>query len=39
MDGAQSAASKVRTEVQGRIGIITLNDPATLNAAGIELMD
>jgi 2-(1,2-epoxy-1,2-dihydrophenyl)acetyl-CoA isomerase len=38
MDGAQ-AAPKVRTEVQGKIGIITLNDPATLNAAGIELMD
>ena len=38
MDGAQSPA-KVRTEVQGKIGIITLNDPATLNAAGMELMD
>ncbi|THD66881.1 enoyl-CoA hydratase/isomerase [Phenylobacterium sp.] len=38
MDGAQSPA-KVRTEVQGKIGIITLNDPATLNAAGVELMD
>ena len=38
MDGAQPA-SKVRTEVQGKIGVITLNDPATLNAAGIELMD
>ncbi len=29
MDGATTPA-KVRTEVQGRIGIITLNDPATL---------
>ena len=38
MDGAQQP-SKVRTEVQGKIGIITLNDPATLNAAGMELMD
>lgn len=38
MDGAQSPA-KVRTEVQGRIGIITLDDPATLNAAGMELME
>src|SRR5258707_6143160 len=38
MDGAQAPA-KVRTEVQGHIGIITLNDPATLNAAGVELMD
>jgi 2-(1,2-epoxy-1,2-dihydrophenyl)acetyl-CoA isomerase len=37
MDGA-SAPAKVRTEVQGRIGIITLNDPSTLNAAGFELM-
>src|SRR3569623_1643222 len=27
------------TEVQGRFGIITLNDPATLNAAGMDLMD
>jgi 2-(1,2-epoxy-1,2-dihydrophenyl)acetyl-CoA isomerase len=42
MDGAQTpqeADAKVRTEVRGKIGIITLNDPATLNAAGIELMD
>ncbi|MBS0361410.1 MAG: enoyl-CoA hydratase/isomerase [Proteobacteria bacterium] len=38
MDGAQNP-SKVRTEVQGKIGIITLNDPATLNAAGLELME
>lgn len=38
MDGAQSPP-KVRTEVQGKIGVITLNDPATLNAAGMELMD
>jgi 2-(1,2-epoxy-1,2-dihydrophenyl)acetyl-CoA isomerase len=38
MDGA-ATHSKVRTEVQGRIGIITLNDPATLNAAGLELME
>jgi 2-(1,2-epoxy-1,2-dihydrophenyl)acetyl-CoA isomerase len=38
MDGATSPA-KVRTEVRDRIGIITLNDPATLNAAGMELME
>ena len=37
MDGATTPA-KVRTEVQGRIGIITLDDPATLNAAGMDLM-
>ena len=38
MDGAQAPA-KVKTEVKDRIGIVTLNDPATLNAAGIDLMD
>jgi len=38
MDGAATPA-KVRTEIQGRIGIITLNDPSTLNAAGAELME
>jgi 2-(1,2-epoxy-1,2-dihydrophenyl)acetyl-CoA isomerase len=38
MDGAQAPA-KVKTEVKDRIGIVTLNDPATLNAAGMELMD
>lgn len=38
MDGAQSPA-KVRTEISDRIGIITLNDPATLNAAGLEMME
>ena len=38
MDGAQTPA-KVRTEIKDRIGVITLNDPATLNAAGIDLMD
>ncbi len=38
MDGATTPA-KVRTEIQGRIGIITLNDPSTLNAAGVELME
>ena len=37
MDGA-TAPAKVRTEVRDRIGIITLNDPATLNAAGLDLM-
>ena len=38
MDGA-TPLSKVRTEVKDRIGIITLNDPGTLNAAGMELME
>jgi 2-(1,2-epoxy-1,2-dihydrophenyl)acetyl-CoA isomerase len=38
MDGAQNPA-KVRTEVRGKIGVITLDDPATLNAAGAELME
>jgi len=36
MDGA-AAAPKVRTEVKDRVGIITLSDPSTLNAAGAEL--
>jgi 2-(1,2-epoxy-1,2-dihydrophenyl)acetyl-CoA isomerase len=38
MDGA-TTPTKVLTEVRGHIGIITLNDPATLNAAGAELME
>jgi Enoyl-CoA hydratase/carnithine racemase len=38
MDGAQ-AANKVRTQVEGGIGVITLSDPNTLNAAGMELME
>jgi 2-(1,2-epoxy-1,2-dihydrophenyl)acetyl-CoA isomerase len=38
MDG-NAAAAKVRTEVQDKVGIITLTDPSTLNAAGMELMD
>lgn len=37
MVGAQ-AASKVKTEVQDGVGVITLSDPSTLNAAGMELM-
>jgi 2-(1,2-epoxy-1,2-dihydrophenyl)acetyl-CoA isomerase len=37
MDG-NAAASKVKTEVKDRVGIITLSDPSTLNAAGVELM-
>jgi len=36
MDGA-AAAPKVRSEIKDRVGIITLSDPATLNAAGAEL--
>lgn len=38
MDGAQAAA-KVKTAVEDRIGIITLSDPGTLNAAGLDLME
>ena len=37
MDGAQAPA-KVKTTIDGGVGIITLNDPGTLNAAGVELM-
>lgn len=29
---------KIRTSVEDRIGVITLSDPATLNAAGLDLM-
>jgi 2-(1,2-epoxy-1,2-dihydrophenyl)acetyl-CoA isomerase len=29
---------KVKTDIVDRIGVITLSDPATLNAAGLELM-
>ena len=38
MDG-NTAAPKVKTEVKDRIGLITLSDPSTLNAAGLELMN
>jgi 2-(1,2-epoxy-1,2-dihydrophenyl)acetyl-CoA isomerase len=37
MDG-NAAAPKVKTEVRDRVGIVTLSDPSTLNAAGLELM-
>lgn len=37
MDGAQSPA-KVKTSVDDGVGIITLSDPGTLNAAGLDLM-
>lgn len=37
MDGAQAPA-KVKTTVADGIATITLNDPGTLNAAGLELM-
>jgi 2-(1,2-epoxy-1,2-dihydrophenyl)acetyl-CoA isomerase len=37
MDGAQAPA-KVTTRVEDGVGIITLNDPTTLNAAGLDLM-
>jgi 2-(1,2-epoxy-1,2-dihydrophenyl)acetyl-CoA isomerase len=30
---------KVKTSTDGQVGIITLNDPATLNAAGLDLME
>lgn len=37
MDGAQTPA-KVKTSVDAGIGVITLSDPSTLNAAGLDLM-
>jgi 2-(1,2-epoxy-1,2-dihydrophenyl)acetyl-CoA isomerase len=37
MDGAQATA-KIKTSIDGGIGIITLSDPSTLNAAGLDLM-
>src|SRR5688500_5773119 len=37
MDGAQTPA-KVKTSVADGVATITLNDPGTLNAAGLELM-
>lgn len=37
MDGAQ-ASPKVKTSVDSGVGIITLSDPGTLNAAGLDLM-
>jgi 2-(1,2-epoxy-1,2-dihydrophenyl)acetyl-CoA isomerase len=37
MDGAQAPA-KIKTAIEDKVGIITLNDPGTLNAAGLELM-
>lgn len=37
MDGAQAPA-KVKTAIDNGVGIITLYDPGTLNAAGMELM-
>jgi 2-(1,2-epoxy-1,2-dihydrophenyl)acetyl-CoA isomerase len=38
MDGAQAPA-KVKTSVEDGVGVVTLNDPQTLNAAGGEVMD
>lgn len=32
------AARKVRTTIEDGVGVITLSDPATLNAAGLDLM-
>jgi 2-(1,2-epoxy-1,2-dihydrophenyl)acetyl-CoA isomerase len=37
MDG-NATASKVKSEIRDRVGVITLSDPSTLNAAGLELM-
>jgi 2-(1,2-epoxy-1,2-dihydrophenyl)acetyl-CoA isomerase len=37
MDG-NAAAPKVKTEVRDRVGVATLSDPSTLNAAGLDLM-
>lgn len=36
MDG-NATQSKVKTEIRDRVGVITLSDPSTLNAAGMEL--
>ncbi|MFN3514595.1 MAG: enoyl-CoA hydratase/isomerase [Phenylobacterium sp.] len=33
------AYSKIKTSVEDGVGVITLSDPATLNAAGLDLMD
>lgn len=38
MDGAQ-ATPKVKTSIDAGVGVITLSDPGTLNAAGFELMN
>ena len=38
MDGAQAPA-KIKTAIDGGVGIITLSDPGTLNAAGVDLMN
>jgi len=37
MDGAQATA-KVKTSTDAGVGVITLSDPGTLNAAGLDLM-
>jgi 2-(1,2-epoxy-1,2-dihydrophenyl)acetyl-CoA isomerase len=37
MDGAQ-APTKVKTSVESGVAVLTLSDPSTLNAAGLELM-
>lgn len=37
MDGAQTPA-KVKTTIDAGVGVITLSDPSTLNAAGLDLM-
>jgi 2-(1,2-epoxy-1,2-dihydrophenyl)acetyl-CoA isomerase len=37
MDGAQ-APTKVKTSIDAGVGVITLSDPSTLNAAGMDLM-
>ncbi|MBW8814628.1 MAG: enoyl-CoA hydratase/isomerase [Caulobacterales bacterium] len=37
MDGAQTP-TKVKTSVDAGVGVITLSDPSTLNAAGLDLM-
>src|SRR5262245_60264881 len=37
MDGAQAPA-KIKTSTDAGVGVITLSDPGTLNAAGVDLM-
>jgi 2-(1,2-epoxy-1,2-dihydrophenyl)acetyl-CoA isomerase len=37
MDGA-AAMTKIKTRIEDGVGVITLSDPATLNAAGVDLV-
>lgn len=37
-EAATATAEKVRTSVENGVGIITMNDPATMNAAGLDMV-